>query len=151
MEALLSKIDDIENELQKQPLLYLGKADGNKEFPPHVKDVKDLIVYLAIGSYGLHTYKLSGEFQCNYGRYRSTGDIFLIARTYFSAIKYLDVLKAVAELDNEKQVTYFFCPNIQKRVTIKTGTDISPTYYARRKQDEYGITEEDLNSLLTLK
>lgn len=158
-EALEMKIKTLETKFRRRHKLNLEGYEHNnklslKEF------IKEFIVNLNY-RYNTRYVKSKGK-QCEWGKRRSTGDIFMICRSYYPDVTLKEVMTIIAELGQELDIIVTYCPTIKKRVFYKNHYPrmagfvgswfANPEEYSRRSYlsegDENKLNGEDYLSLI---
>lgn len=138
---------------------YVSPSDFQKEriigdsYQNEYANIYDFMKYF-VEINGDHYTMKDDKIQCIYGKNRSLGDIWCIARSYFPDLKFIDLYYAVIKLNKEHILSIFRCPDIMKRVVVpyrRYGMreyDIIADFH---QFDEYDITYEMLNLIYKTK
>jgi hypothetical protein len=118
-----------------------------KKLKPAVLDILNVIRPSMDETVNKHTvYVKNRRIQCNKSHYRrSQGDLFRITKYYYPNTTFKEFRTALFELANENRVMTLYCPTINKRVFLATGTGMARTrgrhtsIHSIEDKDELGL------------
>lgn len=102
--------------------LFFSNNLARSIFPPPTKDTDQMVLWILDNARVRRTYQRgkspdTAGYQCREGAYRSSLDIWRIAKFYFGAnIKLSDIMKSLANLSSKGEISTHICSTIDRRV-----------------------------------
>lgn len=146
-QELIDKLNEVEKQLLEET--------GVLHFRDYKLDIENLTIEQLIIKFFMRkmecinythfTDNSQNKTQCYPGKLRSIDDCFLIMKSYIPSITLAETYEAVVNMDFERTINYYFCPDIEKRC-VTSVLDLL-TYREKRESAEpqHDITEDELN------
>lgn len=142
----------LENYAEITPLTFDGYESKVDEFNIEKHSVVDMVKRALFLTKAYSSY-CDGDYDCASGKMRSALDIWRHIKYYYPTIEIFDVMKALYELNHNKDIYGHFCTDVGRRVfklEYSSGGDhvqINMYPYANRYFDEFELQWADWENI----